>query len=268
MPQIAKVEGRRAFGEDPECYDKARPDYPDWIFEVLAERCGLRPGARTLEIGPGTGKATRRLLAAGADPLVAIEPDARLAAFLAESCASSALAIINAPFEEAEPEGPFDLVASATSFHWLEEDAALAKIARLLRSEGWWAAWWNVFGDPARRDPFHQATKELLKGPWSPSQTDPERRVGRPIPPELDADERRAAIERTGAFEEIEHRRSAWTLKLSTDQMVRLYATFSPIALRPDREAVLEGLATIAEEQFGGRIMRNMTTSLYIARRR
>src|SRR5207237_10029841 len=73
---------RRLFGADPGGYDRARPDYPSRVYEILTERCGLRPGPATLEIGPGTGLATRRLLALGADPLVAVESAERLAEYL------------------------------------------------------------------------------------------------------------------------------------------------------------------------------------------
>ena len=63
--QLARSFGRQAFGDDPANYDVARPDYPDWVFETLRERCGLGPGCATFEVGAGTGKATRPLLAAG-----------------------------------------------------------------------------------------------------------------------------------------------------------------------------------------------------------
>jgi hypothetical protein len=36
------------------------------VFDVLVERCGLRPGASVLEIGAGSGQATLPLLARGA----------------------------------------------------------------------------------------------------------------------------------------------------------------------------------------------------------
>jgi len=60
---------------------------------------------------------------------------------------------------------------------------------------------------------------------------------------------------------------SAWSLVLDEDQVAALYATYSTVSLRPDREAVLAGLRRIARDRFGGRVVRNMTTSLYIARR-
>src|SRR5215208_4481156 len=74
----------RLFGADPANYHDARPEYPERVYDLLTTRCGLGPGTATLEIGPGTGLATHRLLALGADPLVAVEPDARLAQFLTD----------------------------------------------------------------------------------------------------------------------------------------------------------------------------------------
>ena len=81
MPRdvIAREEGRRVFGTDPETYDRARPGHAERVYEILVERCGLGPGTSVLEVGPGTGQATRRLLELGADPLVAIEPNEDLA---------------------------------------------------------------------------------------------------------------------------------------------------------------------------------------------
>jgi SAM-dependent methyltransferase len=146
--------GCQAFGIDPGGYHAARPAYPDWVFDVLCERCGLAPNAVTFEIGPGTGTATRRLLELGAKPLVAVEPDHRLAAFLRETVPDEALTVVISTFEEAVlGETSFDLGLSATAFHWREEDLALNKVAKLLRPGGWWAMIWNTFGDQHRPDP-------------------------------------------------------------------------------------------------------------------
>src|SRR5215510_178184 len=99
---------RRLFGGDP-----GRPDYPSRVYDILTARCGLRSGVATLEIGPGSGLATRRLLALGANPLVAVEPDERLATYLSEQLQAAGLSIdlrVEA-FEEAALEGSsFDLV--------------------------------------------------------------------------------------------------------------------------------------------------------------
>ncbi len=162
--------GRQAFGVDPQGYHAVRPAYPEWVFETLRERCGLAHDAATFEIGAGTGTATRSLLDCGAAPLVAVEPDERMAEFLRRTIPDEALTVIASPFEDAVlPEAAFDLGVCATAFHWLNEEQALAKVANLLRPGGWWAMVWNVFGDRDRPDPFHEATKALLAGPLSPS---------------------------------------------------------------------------------------------------
>jgi len=255
--------GRQAFGGNPRGYHAARPAYPAWVFEVLSQRCGLAPNAATFEIGPGTGTATRRLLELGAKPLVAVEPDDRLAAFLRETVADEALTVVTSTFEEAVlREASFDLGLSATAFHWLDEDLALTKVAKLLRPGGWWAMVWNIFGDQRRPDPFHEATNILLNGPSSPSACSGD------MPFALDAEARLVALERTHAFDNVEHQTSAWSLILDPDQTVALYATYSNINIRSDREAVLTELGRIARDEFHGRVTRNMVTSLYYARRR
>jgi hypothetical protein len=76
-----------------------------------------------------------------------------------------------------------------------------------------------------------------------------------------------AAIRRTDAFDIVESKTSRWPLVLDADQTVSLYATYSNVNARGDRETVLAELGRIARNEFGGRIVRNMTTSLYIARR-
>ena len=153
----------------------------------------------------------------GANPLLAIEPDSRLVAFLRKSIQDTALSVNVSAFEDTAIErASFELGVSATAFHWLNEDMALVKVAELLRPGGWWAMVWNVFGDDSRPDPFHEATKALLKGPSSPSAG------SRDIPFALDAEARVAALERTGAFDATEYQASAWQLVLDPDQTVAL----------------------------------------------
>ena len=92
-------EARTIYGSDAEGYDTGRPDYPSEVYEILASRCGLRAGASVVEIGPGTGLVTRRLVAAGAR-VVAVEPDQNMAAHLA-AAVSSDVEIIGATSEQA-----------------------------------------------------------------------------------------------------------------------------------------------------------------------
>lgn len=264
VPTISRESGRTVFGVNPAGYDKSRPDYPGWIFETLRTRCGVGAGTRTFEVGAGTGKATRPLLALGMGSLLAIEPDAKLAAFLSAAASHAVLRVINSPFEDVElGRAAFDLGTSATAFHWLDEKAALAKIAVALRPGGWWCPFWNIYGDPNKSDAFHEATRDLLSaGPANPSRPGHSR-----LEFGADVDARISAMEATGAFDIIESHQTAWSVVLDAQQVVDLYASYSNVILRPDREAVLAELGRIAREEFQNQVTRHITTVLYLARR-
>ena len=60
--RIDRKEGRSLFGLDPAAYDSARPGHAARVYEILVERCGLEAGTHVLEVGPGTGQASRRML--------------------------------------------------------------------------------------------------------------------------------------------------------------------------------------------------------------
>ena len=67
MAEIKLADGRELFGADAANYDRARPAYPERIYEILRDRCNLRSGVNTFEIGAGTGQATRHLLRLGSE---------------------------------------------------------------------------------------------------------------------------------------------------------------------------------------------------------
>jgi len=255
--------GRGAYGSDPVGYHAIRPAYPEWVFEMLVERGCIFNGAAAFEIGAGTGTATRHLVELGVNPLVIIEPDERMAGFLCDTIQCDGLSVLSVPFEEASlTENSFDFGFSATSFHWLNEEVALEKIAKSLRPGGWFGMAWNVFGVYDRYDAFHEATKELLAGPMSPAEGPGMTPFG------LDFKSRIAALERTNAFDSIEYKFTEWPWLLDAAQTVALYSTFSNIKIREDKNTVLTELGRIATEQFPGGVIRNMATCLYIAKRK
>ena len=261
---FSRDEGREVFGAVADAYAAARPDYPERVYDVLRVRCALGPRVRVLEIGAGSGQATRRLLELGAT-VVAVEPDARMAEHLGRLDAGrDRLEVVVRPFETTSfPVTSFDLVASATAFHWLDPSHALPAVARVLRPGGSLALWWNLFGDPDAPDPFHDATQPLLRD-LAPS---PLAGRGRRSPA-LDVEARRAELSAAG-FEGVEHEVIPWTLVLTAAQTRLLYSTYSNIARLPegDRRRVLEGLERVARDAFADRVERRMLTPLYTARR-
>ena len=269
MPElIDRSEGRRLFGLNPEGYEDVRPPYPAALYRFLVEQGALTRGSVTLEIGAGSGLATRRLIELGASPITVVEPDERFGPLLSKLRATTGadLRVLSCAFEDAAlPSHAFDLVAAATSYHWLDPDVALGKVADVLKPGGFVALLWNVFGDLDRADPFHDATLPLFGDQAiSPS--------GAPdaIPFALDRAARESEFARTGAFEAVRYFETRWTLVLDTARVGRLYEGFSHVQRmpQPQRDALLQRLMEVAQTRFGGRVERNMTSPIYLARRK
>lgn len=257
--------GREAFGADPANYHAARPPYPQAAWEALVQRAGLRAGIDIIEIGAGTGLATLPLLAHDPAQLLAIEPDVRLATFLANSVADPRLEVIAESFEEIEPApASFDLAVSATAFHWLDAVPALRRMHSLLRDGGSVALIWNVFGDSSRPDPFHDATTQLFEGHRVSTSAG-----GSDRPPFALDEAARLADFAAAGFAADAPQFLRWTLALDPDGVRALYATYSNVTALPAHEQtrLLDTLHYVAAQQFAGRVERNMITAIYTARR-
>jgi SAM-dependent methyltransferase len=263
--RIPREAGRGLFGGDPAGYDAARPEYPARVFEILRERAHITASSRVLEIGPGTGLATRGVATLGVGAVVAVEPDGALAGHLrATWLRSTPLEVVVQSFEEVElPADGFDLAYAATSFHWVDPAIGLAKVHTLLRAGGLWAMFWNVFGDPNRPDLFHEATRSLLE-PLECSPSGPSAEQNSIL--DVDAQTRQLA---EASFVEIESELLPWTLELDQNGVRALYGTYSAInRLGPaSRDRILDELARIADHDFGDRVERNLVTAIYTARR-
>ena len=257
MASLQRVEGRSVFGQDPAAYARARPPYPERVFALLRERCGLREGTSVLELGPGPGTATRRLVELGAEPIVAVEPNATSAAYLTKELHGS-VSVVVAPFEEAELDSAsFELVVAASSFHWIDPEVGLPKSLDVLRPGGWFAMWANMHGDQTEDDPFHRATTQILgptpDAPWQSS---------------LDTDANLRDLASAG-FVDAEFELIRSSARYDPAGIRGLYATFSGIARRPERErnAILDAFEHVAEFEFDGVVERAILTPIYTGRR-
>ncbi|MBB3655624.1 SAM-dependent methyltransferase [Rhizobium sp. BK650] len=257
--------GREAFGLSPENYHSARPAYPPAVWELLRQRAGLRAGISILEVGAGTGLATEHLLAHDPQRLLAVEPDTRLAEFLRARLLRPELEVIEQPFEDLDEAGrSYDLVVSATAFHWLDAVPALRRIHALLRDGGAVALIWNVFGDNSRPDPFHEASAHLFAG----HRPSPSGGGTTETPYGLDREARLRDF-KAASFQCEPPFMFEWTLTLNPPAVRRLYATYSNVVAveAEKREALLDALEELARSDFGGVVTRNMTTSVFVARR-
>jgi SAM-dependent methyltransferase len=252
------------FDRQADGYD-ARPGYPSELFDLLAERCGLASGSKVLEIGPGTGQATLPMLDRDA-AVTAVEPGLALAERLRRRTSGRAIDVITSDFEDADLGGAaFDIVASATAFHWIDIDIGIAKCADALRDGGWLAVWWTFWGDADRPDPFHEALLPILqaKAPQlATRETSLQSHAG-------DAASRADDIARSPHFDSLVEETFRWEGNHDPAQLRAIFATFSGWIAQPEplRTELLDDVERLATDEFEGRVTRPYRTVLYTAQR-
>jgi SAM-dependent methyltransferase len=204
-------------------YHQARPSYPDELYDTLISLAELQPGARLLEVGCGTGKATLPLAERGFS-ITCLEPGPQLAAAAARNLARfDQVRIVQQSFEDWQPgeAARFDLVYAANAWHWIDPAIGYELASRSLRPGGHLAIWgaWHVF--PATGDPFFRELQEVYteigegmgEGNWYFA------------PGELPDD--RAAIEGSGLFAVTDIRQFDWETRYTADEYIALLGTFS-----------------------------------------
>lgn len=256
--QLPRSAGRTAFGHDPGGYDSARSGYPPELFAAIAAfgKC-----AGILEIGAGTGLATRGLLRLEPERLVAIEPDAALAQFLRRNLPDPRLDIRIHPFGDAPVAGPFDLVAVASAFHWMEPVASLRQIRSLLTPPGTLALWWNSYRQPGSGDAFTDAVAPLLADvALAPSET---------MQGHYSLDEafhRRQLAE--NGFGDITFHTFRRQRIIDAATARALFASYSFVEALPqaDRTRLLDRIGQLVERTFSNQCPNTVVTALYLAR--
>jgi SAM-dependent methyltransferase len=140
---------RRAFGrvfnEVPELYDRVRPAYPDELFTDLVAVTGIDEMSAVLEVGCGTGQATRSLAKLGCS-VTAVEPGAELAALARRKLGTFGnVEVETSMFEEWDDCGRrFEVVVAASSWHWVDPSVGWRRAHEVLRPGGWVALLGNV----------------------------------------------------------------------------------------------------------------------------
>ena len=206
-----------------ERYHQVRPTYPDELFAELVAAARLGPAARLLEVGSGTGRATRPLAARGF-AITCLEPGGNLAAIARRDLAQFRdVQIVEQSFETWQPaDGErFDLVFAATAWHWIDPAVGYQLAWRLLRPGGHLAVWSAGHVLPADGDPFFREIQDVYD------------EIGEGLPPgsELPAPGRlptfRGAIEGSGLFAVTVATEFVWELRYTAEEYISLLDTFS-----------------------------------------
>jgi len=226
---------RTSFGTlvDAARYDDLRPGYTtdavDWLVGAPA-----RP-LRVLDLAAGTGKLTRVLRALGHE-VVAVDPsEAMLAALREASPGDPGVQVLVGTAEEVPlPDASVDAVTVGQAWHWLRPATAVAELARVLRPGGSLGLAWNA------RDlavPWMAAFEQVVGGTGFADATGASAGTdGQDWWPQVPAPMASPERERFSAAQHL----------ASPDAVADLASTYSGIAVREDREAVLEQVREMA----------------------
>jgi SAM-dependent methyltransferase len=157
----------RSFGVIAEAYERFRPGYPVELFDMVMTYAG-QPVRTALEIGAGTGKATR-LFAQRGVTVTATEPDGAMLAELLRHVPAN-VKTVQAAFEDLRPGESYGLVYAAAALHWTNPEGRWSRMAALLEPGGVFAS----FGGPARLvDPAAEEAVRAARAPFLESDEVP-----------------------------------------------------------------------------------------------
>jgi SAM-dependent methyltransferase len=150
-------------------YARARPEYPEALFDFLAELPASREAA--WDCGTGTGQAARSL-SPRFRTVIATDASASQAAVAAKGskprilCAAAAAE--RAPLRNAS----IDLIAVAQALHWFDFPAFFAEARRVLRPGGVLAAWCygNCGVTPAVDSVYARFYADIVGPYWPPER--------------------------------------------------------------------------------------------------
>ena len=244
---------RQTFGEDADLYDRVRPTYPPELFDELSAIVGDHP--RVLELGPGTGQATSAMVER-AWPVTAVELSPALAEVLQRK--HPTIDVIVADFDTLElPAQSFDLVISATAFHWLDPATRVQRCVDLLRPGGALAvvSTHHVAGGSEQFFVDVQSCYDRF--------TDDPAANGLPAPADIPKDPE--GFERSGLFGSVEFRRYVWDADYSAAEYLELLSSYSGHrALTSERRDGLYGCISALIEAAGGSITKRYMNQLSV----
>ncbi|RQX14999.1 SAM-dependent methyltransferase [Micromonospora ureilytica] len=157
-----------SFGMVAEQYERYRPGYPAELVDLVLTYAG-RPIRTALEIGAGTGKATRLFAGAGVT-VTATEPDEAMLAELRKHVPAG-VETVRAAFEALRPGATYDLVYAAAALHWTTPEGRWSRVAALLEPGGVFASFGGPtqLVDPAVADAVRAARAPFLESDEIPS---------------------------------------------------------------------------------------------------
>lgn len=216
------------FTGDAATYDDVRPGYPDELYEIIASECQVDEKTEVLEIGAGTGIATEEMDAQWHAQITALEPDVDSFTFLQNRFRGrDNITLCNTSFEAYTRLKPFDLVVSATAFHWADRRTRFYRAHRSLTEEGALILFWSNFS--RTDDRIFDEIQAIYKRYYPMKTFNNDIRIIQ----RKSIEDRKRSITKRGLFTIVRHEELYTHRMYSGPEYVKLLKTFSKNAMRP-----------------------------------
>ncbi len=229
-----------------------RADYDSVAIKRLLRHVSGPHSARAADIGAGTGKLTRPLLAAGM-AVVAIEPNENMRAMAAQISANANAQWVDGRAERLPIDSScFDLACFGSSFNVVDAQHSLGEVLRILKADGVLAILWN---HRDLNDPLQAAVESTIRL-HIPDYAHGTRR-----------DDPSATVLAGGQFAAIDSFRSAFEYTTDHDQYLAAWRSHATLAraAKSQFESVMKSIANIVPE---GEFSVPYSTAVWVFRKR
>ena len=231
------------------------------MYDELIEITGIPQDGTILEIGSGTGQATLPLAKRGYT-ITCLEPGLKLMQIAKKKLTKyPKVNFLNTTFEEWPVETyKYDLIISATAFHWVDQKVGYKKAYLSLKPNGNLALFWNKHPKPYTG--FFEEVQQIYQKivPEWPDPNDTQ----------SDEDwikETQVRIVESGLFDIIKIKTYYWLRNYSSNDYIKLLSTYSDhIGLEEKkRKQLFDEIKNFIEDRFNGIVKRPYLTVLFIA---
>lgn len=206
-------------------YERLRPGYPDDLYQTLFNYINIDSSSNVVEVGIGGGQATLPILEKGC-ALTAVEYGENFSKLCAKKFVEyKNFSVITEKFENVSfADVQYDLVYSASAFHWVPENIGYSKVYTMLKSGGAFAR----FANHPYRDKGNLALSEEIEKLYSMYYYP---YYGKEIKSEKEYSEEQAAqsaqIAKKYGFSDIRHTMFYRTRTFLAKEYVELLGTYS-----------------------------------------
>ncbi len=250
---MSNLTRKTTFNTAAALYEAVRPGYPTALVEDIVTRTGLQTDSRLLEVGCGTGKATRPFAARGYE-MVCLDIGTELIGVARAALKSFPnVSFVQTAFEAWDSPERFDLVLSATAFHWIDSKVRYVKAAAALKPTGWLA----VFN-------HHHVRK--TEGFFAEVQSLYERYY---LPPPTAQPTDETALPGSDAFRSPLRRVYRWSETYTAADYINLLSTYSDHIALPDANSarLFDGITHLIETAYHGQITKHYETRLALRKK-